>query len=160
MRWYKWGAGTVWDKISLITTGGTIAQKATANGMLASGALTGHELAALCELPNDIEVLKWLIFSRFQACPCPSRKMQQLKSAIQKELEDPDVTGIVVTHGTDTLEETAYSLMSRLRINVQSYNRLTTFSSRRGHRCILQSKEFDIMRCEWSYKGCGSSSRF
>jgi hypothetical protein len=32
----------------------------TTNGMLASGALTGHEL--LLQVPNDIE-LKWLIFS-------------------------------------------------------------------------------------------------
>lgn len=97
------------EKISLITTGGTIASKATANGMLASGALTGHELASLCELPNDIEV-KVVDLFQISSMSMSFEKMQQLKSAIQKELEDPDVTGIVVTHGTDTLEETAYFL--------------------------------------------------
>ena len=65
------------DKITLITTGGTIASKETINGMLASGALTGQELASLCELPNDMR-LKWWMFSRFQACPCPLRKCNSL----------------------------------------------------------------------------------
>ncbi|MCU6601779.1 asparaginase [Peribacillus frigoritolerans] len=96
-------------KISLITTGGTIASKETANGMLASGALTGHELASLCELPSDIEV-KVVDLFQISSMSMSFEKMQQLKSAIQKELEDPEVTGIVVTHGTDTLEETAYFL--------------------------------------------------
>ncbi|MBT2649232.1 asparaginase [Bacillus sp. ISL-34] len=97
------------EKISLITTGGTIASKATANGMLASGALTGHELASLCELPTDIEV-KVVDLFQISSMSMSFERMQQLKSTIQKELEDPDVTGIVVTHGTDTLEETAYFL--------------------------------------------------
>lgn len=97
------------EKISLITTGGTIASKETVNGMLASGALTGHELASLCELPNDIEV-KVIDLFRISSMSMSFEKMQQLKSAVQKELEDPEVTGIVVTHGTDTLEETAYFL--------------------------------------------------
>ncbi|MEC0274650.1 asparaginase [Peribacillus frigoritolerans] len=97
------------EKISLITTGGTIASKETANGMLASGALTGHELASLCELPSDIEV-KVVDLFQISSMSMSFEKMQQLKSAIQKELEDPEVTGIVVTHGTDTLEETAYFL--------------------------------------------------
>ncbi|MCK1982405.1 MULTISPECIES: asparaginase [Peribacillus] len=96
-------------KISLITTGGTIASKETMNGMLASGALTGHELASLCELPTDIEV-KVVDLFQISSMSMSFEKMEQLKSTIQKELEDPDVTGIVVTHGTDTLEETAYFL--------------------------------------------------
>ncbi|MFI8493815.1 asparaginase [Peribacillus butanolivorans] len=97
------------EKISLITTGGTIASKETTNGMLASGALSGIELASLCKLPNHIE-MKVVDLFRISSMSMGFGKMEKLKRAIQKELEDPDVTGIVVTHGTDTLEETAYFL--------------------------------------------------
>ncbi|MCK1991345.1 asparaginase [Peribacillus muralis] len=97
------------EKISLITTGGTIASKETTNGMLASGALSGQELASICELPNDIEV-KVVDLFQISSMSMTFGKMEQLKLAIKKELEDPQVTGIVVTHGTDTLEETAYFL--------------------------------------------------
>lgn len=33
-----------------------------------------------------------------------------LRAALQRQLQRPEVTGVVVTHGTDTLEETAYFL--------------------------------------------------
>ncbi len=34
----------------------------------------------------------------------------QLKDRIHTAFEDPEVTGIVVTHGTDTMEESSYFL--------------------------------------------------
>ena len=43
-------------KVSLITTGGTIASKAISDGLLQSGAISGKELAELCQLPEEIEV--------------------------------------------------------------------------------------------------------
>jgi L-asparaginase len=97
------------EKISLITTGGTIASKETTDGMLSSGALSGTELLSLCELPNEYEI-KLIDLFQIPSMSMDFNKMEELKEAIQKELEDPDVTGIVVTHGTDTLEETAYFL--------------------------------------------------
>lgn len=96
-------------KISLITTGGTIASKETSEGMLSSGALSGKELASLCELPKEIEV-KLVDLFQIPSMSMDLERMDELKKAIQKELKDPDVVGIVVTHGTDTLEETAFFL--------------------------------------------------
>lgn len=97
-------------RIVLLTTGGTIASKKNPDtGLLSSGALTGEELASMCELPDAIHVTVESVFQ------IPSNQMNavrlaQLKERIEALLEDQDVDGIVVTHGTDTLEETAYYL--------------------------------------------------
>lgn len=96
-------------KISLITTGGTIASKETKDGMLSSGALSGKELAALCKLPDTIEI-KIVDFLQVPSMFMDFESMWQLRDCINRELKDPTVTGIVVTHGTDSLEETAYFL--------------------------------------------------
>lgn len=97
------------EKVSLITTGGTIASKETEEGMLSSGALSGEELASLCELPKDISI-KLVDLFQIPSMSMDLDRMDELKRAIQREFEDPEVSGVVVTHGTDSLEETAFYL--------------------------------------------------
>ncbi|WP_306974908.1 asparaginase [Alkalibacillus salilacus] len=98
------------NKVVLITTGGTIASKPKQpSGKLSSGEMTGEELASLCELPNEIELV---IDSAFQkpSIHLDSNDWLLLKQTIDYYFEDPEVSGVVVTHGTDTIEETAYFL--------------------------------------------------
>lgn len=96
-------------KVSLITTGGTIASKEMSKGLLNSGVMTGGELAALCHLPDDIEV-KIIDVMQKPSMHIDFESMIQIRNAIISELADNMVCGVVVTHGTDTLEETAYFL--------------------------------------------------
>ncbi|ANU10651.1 hypothetical protein A1A1_09286 [Planococcus antarcticus DSM 14505] len=96
-------------KVSLITTGGTIASREISNGLLKSGAISGKELAELCQLPEEIEVKVIDVF-QLPSMHIGFEQMLTVKEAILQELQDPEVEGIVVTHGTDTLEETAYFL--------------------------------------------------
>ncbi|NSL53340.1 asparaginase [Bacillus sp. P2(2020)] len=96
-------------KIALITTGGTIASKEVSKGLLRSGVLTGEELASLCQLPEDIEV-KIVDVMQKPSMHIDFEKMKEIRDAILKELQDSTICGIVVTHGTDSLEETAYFL--------------------------------------------------
>ncbi|ANU28080.1 asparaginase [Planococcus versutus] len=96
-------------KVSLITTGGTIASREVSNGLLKSGAISGKELAELCQLPEDIEV-KVVDVLQLPSMHIGFVQMLQIRQAILEELEDPEVEGVVVTHGTDTLEETSYFL--------------------------------------------------
>jgi L-asparaginase len=97
-------------KVVLLTTGGTIASKPNkTSGKLASGAMTGEELAAMCQLPTDIEVI---VESAFQKASIhiTFEDLVILKEKIESYFKDDDVSGVVVTHGTDTMEETAYFL--------------------------------------------------
>lgn len=96
-------------KVSLITTGGTIASREIEKGLLRSGAISGKELAALCQLPEEIEVKVIDVF-QLPSMHIGFGEMLKLREAIQAELSDETVDGVVVTHGTDTLEETAYFL--------------------------------------------------
>ncbi|MGG5253771.1 asparaginase [Neobacillus sp. SM06] len=97
-------------KVILLTTGGTIASKPNKeSGKLASGAITGEELASMCQLPENIEVIIESVFQK------PSMHITfddwiVLKKKIEGYFRDQNVSGVVVTHGTDTMEETAYFL--------------------------------------------------
>ncbi|MGB2870417.1 asparaginase [Psychrobacillus psychrotolerans] len=96
-------------KVVLITTGGTIASKEISTGLLSSGALSGKELAETCQLPEDIEI-KIVDVLQLPSMHIDIEKMLLIRERILKELEDESVHGVVVTHGTDSLEETAYFL--------------------------------------------------
>lgn len=97
-------------KVVLLTTGGTIASKPNKDsGKLASGALTGEELAAMCQLPNDIEIIVESVFQK-ASIHITFDDLLLLKSKIEGYFKDDTVCGVVVTHGTDTMEETAYFL--------------------------------------------------
>ncbi|KAB2336705.1 asparaginase [Cytobacillus depressus] len=97
-------------KIILLTTGGTIASKVNPDtGLLSSGALTGDELASMCKLPSKIGVEVESVF-QIPSNQMNAERLSQLRERIGVLLSDPQVDGVVVTHGTDTLEETAYYL--------------------------------------------------
>jgi len=100
------------DLIVILGTGGTIAGTArsasdgvgytaaqlrvedllTAVPALAGRRLEAHQVAQLDS--KDMDFATW----------------QRLAATVQQHLARPEVAGIVVTHGTDTLEETAYLL--------------------------------------------------
>jgi L-asparaginase len=97
-------------KVVLLTTGGTIASKPNKDsGKLASGELTGEELAAMCNLPKDIEVIVESVFQK-ASIHITFEDLVVLKNKIEDYFIDETVSGVVVTHGTDTMEETAYFL--------------------------------------------------
>jgi L-asparaginase len=98
------------SKVVLLTTGGTIASSPNKqSGKLASGALTGEELTALCDLPEDIEIQVESVFQK-ASMHLSFDDYLKLKDRVDYFFHDETVDGVVITHGTDTLEETAYFL--------------------------------------------------
>lgn len=96
-------------KVVLITTGGTIASQRNAENKLESGKLDGKAILAMCQLEDKLTIE---LIDLFQV---PSMHMtydhlNTLNRTINNVFLDENVSGVVVTHGTDSLEETAYFL--------------------------------------------------
>ena len=76
----------------------------------AAPALSGEEIVARVEGLSDVANFDIINFSRLPGPHVTPAKMLELAQAVQAELHKPEIDGVVITHGTDTLEETAYFL--------------------------------------------------
>ncbi|PIE72637.1 MAG: L-asparaginase [Deltaproteobacteria bacterium] len=95
-------------KVYILTTGGTIASKFNKeSGLYTSGAMTGEELVNTETAGSNLEIRVKSIFQIPSNAMTPTHLIT-LRQRIIETLEDKDVLGVVVTHGTDTLEESSY----------------------------------------------------
>lgn len=95
-------------KIAVITTGGTISMRYDAALGGAVPAVSGEELLEMVPGLRDIAKLELIEFANIPSCHLTPDTMFKLCHIIQETLDRPDINGVVVTHGTDALEETAY----------------------------------------------------
>ena len=98
------------DKVLLIATGGTIAMRKDDSGKVVP-AVSGHEL--IDSLPELTAEADWEIceLSNVASCNIDPEHMRTLAMEVEQHfLRDPYLKGVIITHGTDTLEETAYFL--------------------------------------------------
>ena len=96
-------------KVVILSTGGTIAMDQTPNSPHPIPSLKGRDfqqqLASHC--PSDMEI------SAEDIVNIPSAQMsletiKEIYQKVQSHSANPDLDGIVVTHGTDTMEESSY----------------------------------------------------
>ena len=97
-------------KVVVFTTGGTIAMKfdPKVNGLVP--AVSGEDLAAAVPGLGEVAEVEVREFSNIASPGMTPQMMFDLSKMIEKALEDDSVAGAVVTHGTDTVEETAFML--------------------------------------------------
>lgn len=94
--------------IVLVFTGGTISMRYDAAMGGAVPALAGKDILDLVPQLNEIADLEIDEFGAFPGPHMTTDRMWELRERIESHLKRRDVTGIVVTHGTDSLEESAY----------------------------------------------------
>src|SRR6476620_6883401 len=102
-------------RITLITTGGTISMRYDPKLGGAVPAVSGDELIHMVPVLDDIARVELNEFSNVPSCHITPELMFELCGAIRYTLAREDVDGVVVTHGTDAVEETAY--MAGLLLN-------------------------------------------
>jgi L-asparaginase len=96
--------------IHILFTGGTISMQRDA---AAGGNVPAHGGAALMRLAPGIErmapvrIEDW---ARMPACHFDHARLWAMRERVRELAESGEASGIVVTHGTDILEETAYLL--------------------------------------------------
>lgn len=104
-------------RVVLITTGGTIAGVAASaheHVSYRAGVLGATELLAAVPGLGGAAV-ESLALAQLDSCDMDHATWVRLARAIEDQLARPEVSGVVVTHGTDTLEETAFFLHHTVR---------------------------------------------
>ncbi len=105
-------------RVCLVATGGTIAMRLDPSQGGATPAVSGADLAAAVP-----EIAQIAALSVEEFCNIPSEHMTpdiwvRLASRLNQIVQAGGLEGIVVTHGTDTMEETAFFLDLTVRGNL------------------------------------------
>jgi L-asparaginase len=96
--------------IAMITTGGTIAQKPDPNTGELIPFMSGSELIVNNPLLLKIANIKLIEFSNIDSSKMYPELWVQLSVVVNNFLQDEKIHGVVITHGTDTMPESAYFL--------------------------------------------------
>ncbi|MBP6506511.1 MAG: asparaginase [Opitutaceae bacterium] len=96
--------------IRLLATGGTIAGAQNATGGYAAAVMSGDELLAAVPQLTTLARIEIEQVARIGSQDMDEALWLKLAGRAQAALDSPAVTGVVITHGTDTMEETAYFL--------------------------------------------------
>ncbi len=96
--------------VHVLFTGGTISMRIDPGTRAAMPALSGEEIVARVRGLKQEAQLTLEDYARLPGPHVTPAWMWGLRGHVQKLLDRSDVHGVVVTHGTDTLEETAFLL--------------------------------------------------
>lgn len=97
-------------KIAVIFNGGTISMKVDERIKAAVPSLTGEEIMSMVTGIEEYAEIESYSFSSMPSPHMTLETMLKLSKFTTELVEREDIDGVVITHGTDTLEETAYLL--------------------------------------------------
>lgn len=97
-------------KIALITTGGTIASQRSAQTQLAAPALAGESLLTAASQFGELGSIEVIDAFRVPSPHVDPTHWRILHDLLQPLLRREDIQGVVISHGTACMEETAWFL--------------------------------------------------
>lgn len=95
-------------KVAVIFNGGTISMKVDKRIQAAVPGLSGEEIMAMVTGIESYAKIESFNFSNLPSPHMTPEIMLELSKFVQNLVDKDDIDGVVVTHGTDSLEETAY----------------------------------------------------
>lgn len=96
--------------ILIVFTGGTFSMKIDESTKAAVPFFHGDELIKMIPEIKGMASISIYEFGNFPGPHMTPEKMLDLSKKIKSFVQQKDIDGVIVTHGTDTLEETAYFL--------------------------------------------------
>jgi len=96
--------------VRLIATGGTIAMKIDPVKKAPVPAISGEDLVATVPEIAQVAHMEVQNLSNVPSSYMDADRWVQLQKAVAEALARPEVAGVIVSHGTDTLEETGWFL--------------------------------------------------
>lgn len=97
-------------KIAIIFTGGTIAMKIDPDIHAAIPALNADEIIGTIKNIEDMAEIEIINFSNLPSPHIDLDILMDLFYLVKSKTDDENTDAVIITHGTDTLEETAYLL--------------------------------------------------
>ena len=97
-------------KIAIIFNGGTISMKIDEKIKAAVPSLSAEEIMSMIPGVEEYAEIEAYTFSSMPSPHMTLETMLKLSKFTTELVEREDIDGVVITHGTDTLEETAYLL--------------------------------------------------
>ncbi|MBN8547257.1 MAG: asparaginase [Ignavibacteria bacterium] len=97
-------------KIMIVFTGGTISMKVDSETGGAVPHLTGGDIIEMIPELGSLAEIDFYDFGKYPGPHMTPELMFELALTVQGMIDDENFDGIIITHGTDTLEETAYFL--------------------------------------------------
>ncbi|MDH7603804.1 MAG: asparaginase [Melioribacter sp.] len=96
--------------ILIVFTGGTFSMRIDEETKAAIPHFHGEELIKLIPEAKELANISIYEFGNYPGPHMTPQLMLELSKEIKKFISDENIDGIIITHGTDTLEETAYFL--------------------------------------------------
>lgn len=97
-------------KVAVIFTGGTISMKVDERIKAAIPALSGEELLTMLSGIEKMAQIEPFTYGSYPGPHITPEMMLEIARMTRKLTKRQDISGVVITHGTDNLEETAYFL--------------------------------------------------